>query len=81
MAVLKKPITLEDFLELPERKPALEFVDGKVTQKVPPKARHSALQGMLCGLVNQLVFPDKQGLAFPETPAGARDDRSKIGRS
>lgn len=40
-------ISLDVFLALPERKPALEFEDGRVTPKVSPKARHSTLQKRL----------------------------------
>ena len=36
MAVSQQQITLEEFLALPEQKPALEYFDGEVTQKVPP---------------------------------------------
>jgi Uma2 family endonuclease len=32
-----KMITLEEFLELPETKPASEFVDGQILQKPMPK--------------------------------------------
>ncbi len=37
-------LTLERFLRLPEAKPALEFIDGKVVQKVSPKRTHSTIQ-------------------------------------
>ena len=32
-----KPITLEDFLKLPETKPASEFIDGQMLQKPMPQ--------------------------------------------
>ena len=44
MALARKGLTLEEFLALPEEKPALEYADGVVTQKVAPKSRHSILQ-------------------------------------
>ena len=34
MALTEPRMTLEEFLALPEREPALEFEDGVVTQKV-----------------------------------------------
>ena len=44
MALARKGLTLEEFLALPEEKPALEYADGVVTQKVSPKSEHSILQ-------------------------------------
>ena len=35
---------LDQFLELPEAEPALEFWHGEVTQKVSPKGPHGAIQ-------------------------------------
>jgi Uma2 family endonuclease len=31
-----KPLTLEEFLVLPETKPASEFIDGNIIQKLMP---------------------------------------------
>jgi Uma2 family endonuclease len=44
MALARKGLTLEEFLALPEEKPALEYANGVVTQKVSPKTEHSILQ-------------------------------------
>ncbi|HEV8632979.1 MAG TPA: Uma2 family endonuclease, partial [Chloroflexota bacterium] len=63
---LKQGLTLEEFLQLPEEEPALEYEDGVVTQKVSPKRRHGRLQGMLCELVNVFAQPRKLALAFTE---------------
>jgi len=47
-------MTLEEFLALPEEKPALEFEpDGTIVQKMSPKGKHSTLQGALVELINQ----------------------------
>jgi Uma2 family endonuclease len=43
MTAVGTRMTLEQFLALRERKSALEFEDGEVTQKVSPKGPHSAL--------------------------------------
>ena len=59
-------MTLQEFLDLPERKPALEFEDGVVTRKVSPKARHSILQGTLVQRINRHAEAQKMALAFPE---------------
>ncbi len=66
MVIARQGLTLAEFLALPEEKPALEYFEGVVTQKVVPKARHSLLQGMLTQSVNQLAWPRKLALAFPE---------------
>ena len=66
MALPQENLTLEEFLRLPEEKPALEFEDGVVTQKVPPKGKHSGLQGEICELINQITRPGKLARAFPE---------------
>lgn len=61
-----KPLTLEDFLELPETKPASEFVDGKIIQKPMPKGKHSRLQHRLCSEINDSAEAQKIAYAFPE---------------
>jgi Uma2 family endonuclease len=43
MAITQR-LTLEEFLRLPEEKPALEYWRGEVLQKVSPRAPHGALQ-------------------------------------
>jgi Uma2 family endonuclease len=69
MAIKEERMTLEAFLELPEEEPALEFEDGMVTQKVPPKGRHAALQAAMTGLVNAITLPTKTARALPELRA------------
>ena len=59
-------MSLEQFLELPERKPYLEYEDGVVTQKMSPKGEHSTLEYGLAELVNRLCSPRKVARAFPE---------------
>jgi len=66
MAVARTQITIEEFLALPEQKPALEFFDGEVTQKVAPTTPHSALQYDFCALVNGFARPRRLAWAFPE---------------
>ena len=62
-------LTLEEFLDLPEVKPALEFDEGRVTQKVSPRARHSTLQGAFVESVNRRFRRRKIAVAFPELRA------------
>ena len=66
MAVSQQQITLEEFLALPEQKPALEYFDGELTPKVPPTTAHSATQYEFCALVNGFSHPWKLAWAFPE---------------
>lgn len=69
MAITQRRLTLEEFLQLPEEEPALEYIDGVVTQKVSPKAKHGMLEGRLCQFVNQFAEPGRIAFAFPETRA------------
>ena len=58
--------TLADFLQLPETKPASEFIDGKVIQKPMPQGKHSVIQGELVPAINRVVKPNRVARAFPE---------------
>jgi Uma2 family endonuclease len=68
-------LTLEQFLALPETKPALEYdSNGGVKQKVAPRPKHSRLQGTLIAQFASFAEPRKLAMAFPElrtTFAGA----------
>jgi Uma2 family endonuclease len=64
--VPEKTITLEEFLQLPETKPASEYINGQVVQKPMPQGKHSQLQGKLVTAINQVVEDRKIALAFPE---------------
>lgn len=61
-----KPITLEEFLRLPETKPPSEYINGNIIQKPIPEGRHSRLQGKLCTTINQVAEDNKIAYAFPE---------------
>jgi Uma2 family endonuclease len=74
MAITQQRLTLEEFLELPEEEPALEFADGAVTQKMSPKGQHSLVQARLGERINRFAEARKLAFAFPElrtTYAGA----------
>lgn len=66
VATIAKPLTLEEFLQMPETKPASEYIDHQIIQKPMPKGRHSCLQYELCNAINQLTKPQKIAYAFPE---------------
>ncbi|MBE9125853.1 MULTISPECIES: Uma2 family endonuclease [unclassified Coleofasciculus] len=61
-----KTLTLEEFLELPEIKPASEYINGKIIQKPMPKARHSRLQSKLTNAINEVTEERRVAYAFPE---------------
>jgi Uma2 family endonuclease len=63
---LTKPLTLEEFLQLPETKPASEYIDGEIIQKPMPQGEHSAIQGDLVSFINAALRPKKIARAFPE---------------
>jgi Uma2 family endonuclease len=64
MAVRVRARTLEEFLALPERNPALEFADGVITQKRSTNAHHSALQAELAIRLDSAGRQAKRATAF-----------------
>lgn len=69
MVLVQRRLTLEEFLELPEEEPALEFVEGEVTQKVSPQGEHSTLQYAVAEIFNRFERPRKLVRAFTELRA------------
>ncbi|MGL5034168.1 MAG: Uma2 family endonuclease [Microcystaceae cyanobacterium] len=63
---IPKNLSLEDFLKLPETKPASEYINGQIEQKTMPQGKHSVLQGKLVTLINQQLESKQLGYAFPE---------------
>jgi len=59
-------ISLEEFLLLPETKPASEYVDGEIYQKDMPQGKHSTLQSEFPSVINRVGKPQKLAFAFPE---------------
>jgi Uma2 family endonuclease len=59
-------LTLEEFLALPETKPASEYIDGEISLKPMSKARHSRLQGKLINAINGVAEAQQVAYAFPE---------------
>lgn len=52
-----KSLTLDQFLKLPETKPASEFIDGRIIQKPMPQGKHSTIQGDLGAEINRILNP------------------------
>ena len=63
---INKPLTLEEFLQLPETKPASEYIEGNIIQKPMPKGKHSTIQMELGSLINYTLKKPRLARAFPE---------------
>jgi Uma2 family endonuclease len=61
-----KNLTLAEFLQLRETKPASEYLDGQIIQKPMPQGKHSTIQGELVPTINAVVKPKRIARAFPE---------------
>lgn len=61
-----KPITLEEFLQLPETEPASEYINGRIIQKPMPQGEHSAIQTELAPAINAIVKLQQIARAFTE---------------
>jgi Uma2 family endonuclease len=61
-----KPITLEEFLQQPETKPASEYIDGQIIQKPMPQGKHSTIQTELSTTINIVLKPHQVARAFSE---------------
>ncbi|MEG4275484.1 MULTISPECIES: Uma2 family endonuclease [unclassified Microcoleus] len=61
-----KPLTLDQFLQLAETKPASEFIDGQIIQKPMPQGKHSTIQSDLGGDINQVLKTQRIARAYSE---------------
>ncbi len=59
-------LSVEDFLQLPETKPASEYIDGKIYQKPMPQGKHSIIQTELSSAINQVGKSRRLALALTE---------------
>jgi len=53
MVTLKTPLTLDEFLTLPETDLNYELINGEAVPKIAPKRFHSRLTVTLCTLLTQ----------------------------
>jgi Uma2 family endonuclease len=74
MAVTPQRMTLAEFLELPEVRPARELRHGIVSQKVPPSGPHTSLQLWFGYQVDFFAEPQELARAFVETRIILGDD-------
>jgi Uma2 family endonuclease len=59
-------LSIEEFLALPETKPASEYIDGQIYQKPMPQFQHSTFQIEIAAAINLIGKPQKLAFAFPE---------------
>ncbi len=64
--VPSKSLTLDDFLQLSETKPASEYIDGQIIQKPMPQGKHSAIQTELSAAINVAIKSQRVARAFSE---------------
>ena len=65
-ALAGEVLDLQQFLCLPEIKPALEFLGGRVMQKVSPTVPHSLLGFRLAKRLDEHASATKSGLVLPD---------------
>jgi Uma2 family endonuclease len=61
-----RQITLEEFLALPDTKPASEYIDGEIIQKPMPQGQHSVIQKKLLLTIDPILSDTGIAQAFPE---------------
>jgi Uma2 family endonuclease len=67
-ARVDKMVTLEEFLRMPEidKRPYLEYIDGRIEAKVSPQKKHGLLEKGLMTHVDAYSKPRRLGETFPE---------------
>ena len=63
---LTKLVTLDEFLKLPETKPASEFIDGQIIQKPMPQGKHSTVQLDVGANINLALKSQRIARAYTE---------------
>ncbi|MBR8828332.1 MAG: Uma2 family endonuclease [Gomphosphaeria aponina SAG 52.96 = DSM 107014] len=62
----KISLSLEEFLKLPETKPASEYINGEIIQKPMAQGKHSTIQAELAAFINFTLKKKKIAHAFTE---------------
>ena len=65
-SLITSNLSIEEFLALPETKPASEYFDGQIFQKPIPQFQHSTFQVEIATAINLISKPQKLAFAFPE---------------
>ena len=55
MATLQTHLSLNEFIKLPQTKPALEYIDGSINPQSIPKGKHSIIQSLLVAAIMLLL--------------------------
>jgi len=66
VVTVNNSLTLREFLQLPETKPAKEFIDGQIIPKPMPQGKHSTIQGDLVPAINASLKPQRIARAYPQ---------------
>ncbi|WP_442936085.1 Uma2 family endonuclease [Nostoc sp.] len=67
MTIFSQPqLTLDDFLKLPETKPASDFINREIIQKPMPQGEHGLIQAILCEVINSAARNQKIAVAISE---------------
>ena len=66
MVVLSSNFSLTEFLQLPETKPASEYINETIYQKPMPQGKHSRIQTRLSTEINQVSESEQKALALTE---------------
>jgi Uma2 family endonuclease len=69
VAIVQAGLTQEEFLKLPDQKPALEYLDGVVTQKMAAKGPHGTLQFVLAKWLDRAGGEGESAWVMTETHA------------
>jgi Uma2 family endonuclease len=78
MVTVQTGLTLEEFLTLPEEKPALEYLDGVVTQKMAPVGPHGKLQFTIAKWLDRASGEGEIAETFTELRANWVDRASLV---
>jgi Uma2 family endonuclease len=71
-------LTLDQFLALPEEKPALEYIDGVVTQKMPPVGPHGLLKFTIAKWLDRATGEGESAQVFTELRTNWTDRASLV---
>jgi len=61
-----KTVSLQEFLQQPDTKPASEYINGEIVQKPMPKTNHSRIQTKLSARIDLALEEEETGIALTE---------------
>src|SRR4051794_19204491 len=78
MAIVQTGLTLEEFLRLPDEKPALEYLDGVISRKMPPVGPHGLLQFTIAKWLDRAAGEGEAARIFTELRTNWADRASLV---